>query len=105
MSEAFRVDFSDPAKEDLDRLFEFLLTRATTVEDLDRAQEVIGELRQAIAVQLARAPFNYRKAGNAFRRELVVPVGRAGYVALYDIRPPSQVLVLAVRHQLEDDYH
>ena len=105
MSGSFQVDFSDPAKEDLDRLFEFLLTRAMTSEDLDQAQEVIGELRQAIEVQLARAPFNYRKAGSSFRRELVVPVGKSGYVVLYDIRPPSQVLVLAIRHQLEDDYH
>jgi plasmid stabilization system protein ParE len=105
MSGSFQVDFSDPAKSDLDRLFEFLLTRATSVEDLDGAQEVIGELRQAIEAQLARAPFNYRKAGSPLRRELVVPVGKSGYVALYDIRPPSHVLVLALRHQLEDDYH
>lgn len=105
MSGPFQVDFSDSAREDIDRLFDFLLERATTAEDLQRAQEVIVELRQAIEVQLARAPFNYRKAGNSFRRELVVPTGKSGYVALYDIRPPSHVLVLAVRHQLEDDYH
>lgn len=105
MSQPFQVDFSDPAKEDVDRLFEYLLERATTTEDLWRAQEVIGELREAIEVQLARAPFNYRKAGSSFRRELVVPVGKSGYVVLFDIRPPSDVLVLAVRHQLEDDYH
>ena len=60
----------------------------------------------AIEWQLARAPFNYRKAGSdPLRRELVVPVGATGYVAVYDIRPPSQVLALAVRHQREDDYH
>ena len=106
MSEAFAVDFSDPSKEDISRLFEFLLLRATTAEEFEHAQETIDELRMAIEVQLARAPFNYRKAGSdPLRRELVVPVGAAGYVALYDIRPPSQVLVLAVRHQLEDDYH
>ena len=105
MSDPFQVDFSDSAREDIDRLFDFLLARATTAEDLQRAQEVIVDLRLVIEVQLARAPFNYRKAGSSFRRELVVPTGKSGYVALYDIRPPSHVLVLAVRHQLEDDYH
>jgi len=106
MSEAFAVDFSDSAKEDIGHLFEFLLLRATTAEEFERVQETIDELRLATEVQLARAPFNYRKAGSdPLRRELVVPVGATGYVALYDIRPPAQVLVLAVRHQLEDDYH
>ncbi len=106
MSGAFAVDFSDPAKEDIHRLFEFLLLKATTADDFERVQETIDELRLAIEVQFARAPFNYRKAGSdPLRRELIVPVGATGYVALYAIQPPSQVLVLAVRHQLEDDYH
>jgi hypothetical protein len=35
---------------------------------------------------------------------VVVPVGATDHVALHDTRPPSQVLLLAVRHQLEDDY-
>jgi len=106
MSEAFAVDFSDPAKEDLGRLFDFLLLRASTAEDFERVQDTIDELRLAIEVQLARAPFNYRKAGSdPLSRELIVPVGATGYVVLYDIRPPSQVLVIALRHQLEDDYH
>jgi plasmid stabilization system protein ParE len=106
MSGAFAVDFSDTAKDDIDRLFEFLLLRARVVEDFERVQEAIDELRLVIEGQLARAPFNYRKSGSdPLRRELVVPVGATGYVALYDIRPPSQVLVLAVRHQREDDYH
>ena len=106
MSEAFAVDFSDPAKEDISRLFEFLPLRATTADEFERVQETIDELRLAIEIQLARAPFNYRKAGSdPLRRELVLPMGATVYVVLYDIRPPSHVLVLAVRHQLEDDYH
>jgi len=106
VSEAFAVDFSDQAKQDIGRLFEFLLLRATTPDEFERVQETIDELRLAIELQLARAPFNYRTAGSdPLRRELVVPVGATGHVALYDILPPSLVLVLAVRHQLEDDYH
>jgi plasmid stabilization system protein ParE len=38
-----------------------------------------------------------------FLRELLIPHG--GYVALFEIEDASTVTILAVRHQLEDDYH
>ena len=38
-------------------------------------------------------------------RELIIPFGRAGYVALFEIENESIVAVVAVRHQLEDEYH
>lgn len=41
----------------------------------------------------------------ALQRELVIPFGRSGYVVLFDIVNQSTVLVGAVRHQREDDYH
>jgi plasmid stabilization system protein ParE len=51
-------------------------------------------------------PFVYRKAGDSpFLRELLIPFRGAGYVALYEIEDAAHVTVLAVRHQLEDDYH
>ena len=101
----FEVRFSEPARRDLDRLFEYLLGRAETVEDLDAAQLVIHDLSSAITHQLARTPFSFRKAArSSLRRELIVPSGKTGYVALFDIEPPSLVLVLAIRHQLEEDY-
>ena len=105
---SFRVRFAPAAQEDLVRLFDYLLERAETPEDLDRAQEVIEALRQAIFRQLAVTPFSFRKAGDgrrSTRRELIVPSGATGYVALYEIESPGAVLVLAVRHQLEQDYH
>ena len=37
--------------------------------------------------------------------ELIIPVGATGYVALYEIVSPSKVVVLALRHQREEDYH
>ncbi|NRF70986.1 type II toxin-antitoxin system RelE/ParE family toxin [Aquincola sp. S2] len=105
---SFRVRFAPAAAEDLVRLFDYLLERAETIEDLDRAEGVIGALRQAIYAQLAVTPFSFRKAGDgsrSTRRELIVPSGSTGYVALYEITGPRDVLVLAVRHQLEQDYH
>jgi hypothetical protein len=38
-------------------------------------------------------------------RALTIPFGSAGYVALYEIVSPSMTVVLAVRHQREEDYH
>ncbi len=55
---------------------------------------------------LKSSPFTCRKAGDSpFLRELIVPFGRSGYVALFEIENDSTVTVVAIRHQREDDYH
>jgi hypothetical protein len=38
-------------------------------------------------------------------RELIIPFGDAGYVALFEIDDPRRISILAVRHQREEDYH
>jgi plasmid stabilization system protein ParE len=103
----FEVRFADPAIDDLDRLFDFQLEKAQTVEDLDIAQPAIDEIMATCRGSLSKTPFSYRKAGDSsLRRELIIPFGSAGYVAQYAIEPASlRVIVLAVRHQREDDYH
>jgi plasmid stabilization system protein ParE len=102
----FDVRFSATADDDLDRLFDFLLNRAKTVEDLDLAQAAIDAILAAVFNQLAATPYSFRKAGKSpTRRELIIPFGATGYVALYEIANPSSVVVLAVRHQREEDYH
>ena len=46
------------------------------------------------------------KAGSSsFVRELIVPFGRTGYVVLFEIVDSTSVIIGAVRHQREDDYH
>ena len=52
------------------------------------------------------SPFSCRKAlaNHPFLRELVIPFGSAGYVALFEIEPGDTISILAVRHQREDDY-
>ena len=106
MSAAFEVRYSDTAQEDLLRLFDYLLDRAKTAEDFDAAQLAVDAIREAVERSLSRLPFVYRKAGDSpFLRELLIPVRGAGYVALYEIKDAVHVTVLAVRHQLEDDYH
>lgn len=103
---SFEVVLSPTAEDDLLRLFDFLLDRAETSEELDRAQQAIEAVRTVVGQQLALTPFSFRKAAqNPVQRELIVPFGSTGYVALYEIVSPSLVVVLAVRHQREEDYH
>ena len=102
---SFAVRYSAGAREDLVRLYEFLLQRASTVEDLDVAEVALNAITSAVD-NLGRSPFIYRKAGQSpFLRELLIPFGNSGYVALFEIEDASTVSILAVRHQLEDDYH
>ena len=103
---SFGVRFSAEAEEDLDRLLDFLLDRARTPEDLDLAQAAIDAVRVATQKQLAVTPYSFRKAAKSpTRRELIIPFGAKGYVALHEIDSATSVIVLAVRHQREEDYH
>lgn len=100
----FRVRFTRGAEDDLVRLYEFLLE--TDATDRTLAERALEAIRHAIS-GLERSPFSYRKAAGAsspFLRELVIPFGSAGYVALFEIEGSGVVTVLAVRHQREDDY-
>lgn len=103
----FEVRFSGPALEDINRLFDFLLERAETLDDLEFAQRAIDEIKATCIGSLSKTPFSYRKAGaSALRRELIISFGSTGYVAQYEIEPALlRVIVLAVRHQREEDYH
>ena len=106
MTGEFEVRYTETARTDLLRLFDFLLDRAQTVEDFDAAQDAIDAIRSEVEGQLSRSPFIYRKVGQSpFRRELIIPFRASGYVVLYEIEGRSLVNIVAVRHQLEDDYH
>ena len=106
MSAAFAVRYTSTARDDLLRLFDFLLDHAKSVEDFDDAQASIDAITAEVEDRLTRSPFIYRKVGdNPFVRELIVPHQAAGYVVLYEIEDGSLVNILAVRHQLEDDYY
>jgi plasmid stabilization system protein ParE len=103
----YKVRLTRGAEADLDRLFDFLLERELSRDggDLGLPAQAINALRSGFDT-LKTSPFTCRKAGRSpFLRELIVPFGRSGYVALFEIEDESNVAVLAVRHQLEDDYH
>ena len=97
----FKVRFTPEAEDDLLRLYDFLLDR-----DPSAAERALDSIKQAMEI-LHFSPFSCRKAGpdNPFVREIIIPFGSAGYVALFEIEANGIVNVIAVRHQREDDYH
>lgn len=104
---AYSVQFSAAAAEDLERLFDFLLQREldSASGDLDVPERALLAIKDGLSF-LRFSPFACRKAGvSPFARELVISFGSAGYVALYEIVDDSTVIIGAIRHQREDDYH
>lgn len=104
---SYSVQLTKAAEKDLEQLFDFIVERELAREDgdFDLAELAIAAIVGSMSV-LERSPFTCRKAtGSPFLRELIIPFGATGYVALFEIADESNVFVLAVRHQREDDYH
>jgi plasmid stabilization system protein ParE len=97
---AYQVRFTKTAREDIKRLYAFLLAH-----DQSAAEHTLTTIEQAMQL-LNTFPFTCRKAqiDNPFLRELVISFGHHGYVALFEIEENAIVTILAVRHQREDDY-
>jgi plasmid stabilization system protein ParE len=98
----YRVRLTLEAVEELKRLQAFLVEH-----DLAAAERALDAIETAFAL-LEHSPFSCRKAWPGDRpllRELVIPFGKSGYVALFEIDDPRHVTIVAVRHQREEDYH
>jgi plasmid stabilization system protein ParE len=103
----YNVEFSPAAADDLERLFDFALQRElnSATGDLDAPDRALQAIRTGLAF-LAATPLACRKVGtSAFVRELVIAFGNTGYVALFEVVNNSRVVIGAIRHQREDDYH
>ena len=87
------------AADDLERLADFLLEA-----DAECAVETIDLILDALTV-LERHPRMGRPLLHGLR-ELVISRGQSGYLALYSYDEGADIaLILAVRHQREQDYH
>ena len=99
----YQVRFTEDAEKDLLRLYDFLLEH-----DLSAAERAAAAVAKAVDM-LEVFPFSCRKAvggsGDPFLRELIIPFGSSGFVALFEIDDSRTVTILAVRHQREEDYH
>ena len=99
----FTVRLTKEADADIQRLIGFLV-----VQDLAAARRARKAIAEGMKF-LRKFPFSCRKAdedvSNPFLRELIIPFGGAGYVALFEIEDERTFVVIAVRHQREEDYH
>ena len=100
---SFRIRFTEEARDDLKRLYDFLLHQAAG--DWRQADAGLEAIRRGMAL-LETSPFACRRAagGDAVLRELLLGFGATGYVALFEVENAETVTVLALRHQREDDY-
>ena len=96
----YSVRFTKRAEADLLRLYDFLLDAA----DFKTAERALLAISTSIKL-LSFSPFSCRKlVSNLPRhRELIIPFGAAGYVALFEINDANTVTILAVGHQREHD--
>ena len=93
----YRVRYTAGARDDLLRLFEFLV-----------AQDVKAARRSRKAWRFcAHSPSAAGKRLTTIRFcvKSLPPFGVAGYVALFEIDDDQTVTILAVRHRREDDYY
>jgi len=102
---SFSVHLTREALEDLQRLEEFLVELAMQHGDFELPLRAIDAIQHEMRI-LETNPYTCRKVGgNPLERELVIPFGGSGYVALFEILSEHEVVVSAIRHQREDDYH
>ena len=98
---SYQVRYTTGAKQDLVRLYGFLVE-----QDLQAARTALDAIRKGTDF-LQDFPFTCRKAtpDDPLIREMIIPFGSKGYVVLFEIEDSTTVTILAVRHQLEEDYH
>jgi plasmid stabilization system protein ParE len=102
---SYSIRLTREALEDLQRIEEFLVEQAVQHGDFDLPLRAVDAILNEMQI-LERNPYTCRKVGsNPLERELVIPFGGAGYVALFEIISDHEVAVSALRHQREDDYH
>lgn len=99
------VSLTREAVEDLQRLESFLIELALKHGDWELPVRALSAIRSEFRI-LETNPFTCRIAfDDRLERELVIPFGSSGYVALFHIVSDHEIVVSAIRHQREDDYH
>jgi len=94
-----QIIYSEQAQSDLNRLYLFLFEK-----DIEVAQRAMLEIDSSISNQLSKNPKICREIGFGLR-EFIIRFGRSGYIALFDYNEQKGIVeILAIRHQLEDDY-
>lgn len=95
-----QINLSLRAQSDISRLHRFLVT-----QDPASAKRAVLAIRDAFS-PLQNYPFLGRAVDDSSRlRELLIDFGSSGYIALYEYdERADSVIILALKHQREDDY-
>ena len=95
-----RVILSARAQGDIVRLRNFLLEK-----DINATKRAVLAIREAF-LPLKQSPVIGRPVeDHPELRELIIDFGATGYLALYRYEPANDaVVILAIKHQREDDY-
>ena len=101
---SYTVSFTAEALEDLTRIEDFLIELALQHADYGLPARALDAIRSEFSI-LQRNPYTCRVAeANPLERELIIPFGGSGYLALFEIISDGEVVVSALRHQREDDF-
>ncbi len=99
----YKLSYATKARDDLNRLYDFLLEI-----DTDLAARAIDTIDSAVNA-MRHHPYICRKAANGalgrYWRELIVDFGSSGYLVLFEITDEDTLVIVAVKHQRESDYH
>ena len=95
-----RVILSARAQSDIVRLRNFLLEK-----DINATKRAVLAIREAF-LPLKQSPVIGRPVeDHPELRELIIDFGASGYLAMYRYEPANDtVVILAIKHQREDDY-
>lgn len=98
---SYQVRYTKAAKEDIVRLYGFLVE-----QNIAAARKALDAIEKGIDF-LQDFPFTCRKVipDDPLLREMIISFGARGYVVLFEIETNEMVTILAVRHQREEDYH
>ena len=93
-----QVAYSDLARQDLERIAEFLLDA-----DPAFAETTLLQIQSAVDILSTHPRIGRRAQGHL--RELVISVGASGYLALYRFDPALDLVrIVRIRHQREAGY-
>jgi plasmid stabilization system protein ParE len=92
-----RVVYSQKALEDLVRLRDFLKTKSP-----EAAKRAVSVIRTKLD-KLKTNPEIFRPVPHLpYFREIMIEFGSSGYVARFYYKPMGEVVVLRIKHQLEE---
>jgi plasmid stabilization system protein ParE len=94
-----RISYSRIALLDLARLHQFLQSK-----DAHTVKRAVTEIRKAIKT-LKVQPDRFRPVPDKINhREIIIDFGASGYIARFYKKSEDEIIIIAIKHQLENDF-